>query len=307
MAKVLQSLVNEGQFEKEDYMIPFNSWIQENVVIINNAFLKWVVRSVEGCADTYPLTSVLKQREGGRHESDESGSEDKHDDSLSSSSSEGSSLDQLCSDDSTDDSDIATILQGLKQSMKVLRSHNGEMAVMRAINNLDLRYKDIKCTIRLLYPSDASQDDTSTSSSGSTSPNNPARSSEVLSSSGSKIIIKERKGSFLGLIGRSRNDPAMEIYQVDLARWKKRHTAAWLGTLEFEEELEKEYRMAFKKQNITGLKLQQVTRESLVDCGVKRIGDRKKIYAQAQILFHARLAAFISKGNALPQLLRHSS
>lgn len=44
VAKLLQSLVNETQFEKEDYMVPFNSWITENVVLINNAFMRWVVR-----------------------------------------------------------------------------------------------------------------------------------------------------------------------------------------------------------------------------------------------------------------------
>jgi hypothetical protein len=59
---------------------------------------------------------------------------------------------------------------------------------------------------------------------------------------------------------------------------------------------EQEYRRGFKKNNVTGLKLQQFTRESLVDIGVKRIGDRKKIINSAQQMFRERLALVQVKG-----------
>lgn len=86
-----------------------------------------------------------------------------------------------------------------------------------------------------------------------------------------------------------------DIRSVDIARWDHNLVFTWLRSLDVEEDCLKDYRKAFKKHNVNGLKLQQLTREGLVELGVRRLGDRKKIITQAQQLYRDRLATVQAK------------
>jgi hypothetical protein len=63
VAKLLQSLVNESSFEKEEYMLCFTPWVEEHVATIRSAFLTWVVRAAEPHAHAttcaYPLLCCM--------------------------------------------------------------------------------------------------------------------------------------------------------------------------------------------------------------------------------------------------------
>jgi hypothetical protein len=74
-----------------------------------------------------------------------------------------------------DEATVTAIEQGLKESMKVLRAYNDDLAVMNAIKSLDLRYKDVKHSMRAIFASTSSATSTTTvharaSSSGSAIP-----------------------------------------------------------------------------------------------------------------------------------------
>lgn len=192
-------------------MLPFNSWISENTKTIHQAFLSWVVSVVPETQNQLRLSITLFQREGALSIADEQEKEGRCSEwrlSDSSSSSEESSLDQVCSENNNPNpSDINTIRLGLKESMKVLRTYQSMPSLARAIRSLDMRCKDIKRTIKILYapqPSEQQDEQELTSTTRSTS-------DDTLQSVG-----RERRGSFLSLISRTRNEKVLSKINLTL-------------------------------------------------------------------------------------------
>ncbi len=55
-----------------------------------------------------------------------------------------------------DEATVQAIERGLKESMKVLRSYDEELAVRNAVKNLELRYKEVKHSMRAICASTSS-------------------------------------------------------------------------------------------------------------------------------------------------------
>jgi hypothetical protein len=317
VAKLLQNLVNEILFEKEEYMLDFNPWIQENVATIHASFLRWVQDGSQSPADQesppsspHAVSTTISESWA----------------LSSSSSSDGGSLDQPCSGmEAIGEEDIVAIERGLKECMQVLRAYDGDRTVVKAIKSLDLRYKEVKQTLRALWESSHSPlldtgglagDMISGSASWSSFPTRPRAlssprrsvSEDELGATGAELEAKgtrDRKGSLIERIksGRMRSgsrgsaaEVMEDLRQTDVVRWDRKRVLLWLQALELDEAALKEYELSFKKRNVTGLKLQQITREDLVDIGVKRLGDRKKLLTQSQALYRERVAAFVATG-----------
>jgi hypothetical protein len=245
VAKLLQNLVNEILFEKEEYMLDFNPWIQENVATIHASFLRWVV-FVTPPPHIPPFTSARgltflfppMQQDGSQSPADqESPPSSPHAVSTtiseswalsSSSSSDGGSLDQPCSGmEAIGEEDIVAIERGLKECMQVLRAYDGDRTVVKAIKSLDLRYKEVKQTLRALWESSHSPlldtgglagDMISGSASWSSFPTRPRAlssprrsvSEDELGATGAELEAKgtrDRKGSLIERIksGRMRS------------------------------------------------------------------------------------------------------
>jgi len=55
-----------------------------------------------------------------------------------------------------DEATVQAIERGLKESMKVLRSYDEDLAVRNAVKNLELRYKEVKHSMRAICASTSS-------------------------------------------------------------------------------------------------------------------------------------------------------